>query len=347
MNDVQLARYLAGECSKDEEKEILSWIQASPRNKMIFKEFETIWESKSEESKTWDVDSEWAKLCKRIDRAEEAAPVNVSLVAREVKKRKAHYHSMMHWATRTAAAFLVIGFTYFLVNQYVAETEDEVASHPVMKEIITEPGQRSNLQLGDGTNVRMNADSRLEIPNEFIGNTRTVYLSGEAYFEVASEDRPFFVITENTVIEILGTEFNVHAYEDEQSAVTVAGGIVSVSSTDNAAESEKILRKGDMAINVDGRIEVQGNVNLENKLAWLDHRLVFDNTTMDQVARRLERWYKVTIELDSELKEKRLTAVFENEPVNEVLRVLRHSLEIDYSIEGRMITFYPVNTEQN
>jgi transmembrane sensor len=255
---------------------------------------------------------------------------------------------------KAAAAILLIGFASLLVY-VIMSGMDEPARPLAMKQIVAEPGQRANIQLDDGTRITMNAGSSLQMADNFTEEIRVVHLSGEAFFDVAQDERPFYVVTSNHVIGVIGTAFSVQTYINEPFKVVVSRGGVSVHVTTDgitdpgtdipgiiAGQENQgtLLEAGQILIEENGTIQIKRDVNLDTHLAWLNHRLVFENTPLDQVARTLERWYRLDVELGQpEYRDLRVTAAFEDEPLSEVLRILSISLDLNYEVDGRRVVF--------
>lgn len=259
---------------------------------------------------------------------------------------------------RAAAALLLVGFVTLLVRELTGPSGTSSESL-ALREVVTEPGQRVNLHLDDGTRVRMNSGSVLRMPRTFSDQVRMVHLSGEAFFEVTSDPRPFIVATDQGhLIEVLGTEFNVKTYRDEPFRIVVSGGVVSVREVAGRPNDGKdgqyvllpeelqgsgqgiLLERGQIISGKDGSLQVHHDVDLSRELAWLEHRLVFDDTPLSQVARELERWYRVDVVLSEPAQgDLRVTATYENEPVYEVFRSLSLILDLDYDIAGRQVVF--------
>ena len=171
-------------------------------------------------------------------------------------------------------------------------------------------------------------------------------LSGEAYFEIARDERPFIVYAEGAEIEILGTEFNVTAYRGEDELqIVVADGVIDVSFTDNNQTSRGIaqLIKGDR-VEIErstGAYSLSHNVDLSHHLGWLDYQLEFDDRPVGEVARTLERWYGIEVRFsEPELAGLRLSASFIEDSVQEVIRVMELSLGLEADVDGREITFF-------
>ncbi|MEX2573628.1 MAG: FecR domain-containing protein [Balneolaceae bacterium] len=331
----RIARYLAGECSKEESEEMDSSINKDPDLKLFIRK---IWETRERKPKPWDVELTWNRLSKKMDQSED---VRIPAGQETEKKRKTRT-SKTAWFVRIAAVFMIIGFAGLFGVLYVTGPEAEEPA-AVVREMTTKKGQRAEVRLNDGTRIRLNADSKIEYPREFEAGVRTIRLTGEAYFEVATDDRPFFVYANGAVVQILGTEFNVQAYEeDEEVRVAVARGKVSVGFSDNDDVESALLEGGDLAqLKHEGSLlSVTHGTDLGRHLEWLENRLTFDNASMEEVATKLERWYGVEIEFsDPGLAEMSISATFDDESIHEVLRILQLSLDLDYETEGQKIIF--------
>jgi len=173
------------------------------------------------------------------------------------------------------------------------EVQDEKQAE--LLALVTPRGGEYKMILDDGTEVWLNADSRLEFPDKFVAGTRKVKLVGEAYFSVTKDvQRPFIVSLNSMDIEVLGTEFNVSAYSnDTQIKTTLVEGKVSIK---NGAETEnhKVLAPGEQASfdKNNNTIEVQ-KVDVNEFIAWKDGRFVFGYQQLGEITKVLERWYDV------------------------------------------------------
>lgn len=161
-------------------------------------------------------------------------------------------------------------------------------------------GGEYRLVLSDGTRAWLNADSRLRYPVSFAGESREVYLDGEAYFEVSPSGRPFRVHARGVLVEVLGTSFNVMGYADEPSVqATLVSGKVRVS-VEGFASAPVELSPGQQAV-VDpsgGGITTR-EVNTRDYTSQQESLFVFDDEPLEVIARKLSRWYDVEIELAS------------------------------------------------
>lgn len=179
------------------------------------------------------------------------------------------------------------------------QVDEKIAANPIM-ELTTPKGGEYQITLSDGTQVTLNADSKLIYPRSFRADQRVVELTGEAYFEVAKrKGAPFIVKTLQQDVQVLGTHFNVNAYADEaRSYVSLIEGSVKVSK----ANLTKLLIPGQQTMVDKGNMSVQ-KMNVDEVLAWKRGEFMFNNENMESVMLKLSRWYNIEIIVSSELKE--------------------------------------------
>ncbi|WP_320018603.1 FecR domain-containing protein [Labilibaculum manganireducens] len=153
-------------------------------------------------------------------------------------------------------------------------------------------GGEYSLTLADGTKVWLNSESSLKYPVQFIGEIRKVELTGEAYFEVAhNKSKPFIIESHGTEVKVLGTKFNVSAYNDEEDiTTTLVEGSVQVSSLGNS----ELLEPGYQAVVKRGRSQFQVNkVNADLYTSWINGVFQFKNQSLEEICHQLSRWYNV------------------------------------------------------
>lgn len=156
-------------------------------------------------------------------------------------------------------------------------------------------GQNFRVILCDGTEVWLNANSRLIYPTAFIEKERTVYLEGEAYFKVTpNKQQPFIVKTPSIQTRVLGTEFNIRSYNPEDSHVVLINGKVEVSNTKGGAYTA-ITPGEDAHLQADGNF-ILSEVDLDSYVYWKDGYFYFDDVTLREIMQNLGRWYNVSIE---------------------------------------------------
>ncbi len=197
-------------------------------------------------------------------------------------------------------------------------------------------GVRTKFQLPDGSTGYLNSGSRLKYPVQFNGE-RKVELSGEAFFDVVhNAEIPFHANTRNLDIKVLGTTFNVIANEDEQTEeIVLQTGKVDVYS--NTGKQLAVLSPNEQLIlDIEKRTFVKNQVSASQYTTWKEGKLVFRNENMQQVARRLSRWYNAEVIVDDHLLyDYTFHATFIDEPLDEVLKLLSITTPISYRVEKR------------
>lgn len=229
------------------------------------------------------------------------------------------------------------------VLDYSTEQLSAVESmKPIYNQLIVPYGKKFEIILSDGSKVYLNSGTKLRYPVSFIaGQTRDVFLDGEAYFEVAKDKaRPFTVITDQLNTRVYGTEFNVSSYKNENNTSTVlVEGSVGVYKSNNADGSHPVMiEPGERALFGQEDIVVE-DVQVEKYIAWKDGKLFFVNDRFDVIVRELERHFNVSIDNQNELLEaKRFTGTFDVESLDQVLEVFQLHSPFEYSKENNLIT---------
>ncbi|WP_431214819.1 FecR family protein [Puia sp. P3] len=206
-------------------------------------------------------------------------------------------------------------------------------------------GDQKELILADGSKVWLNAASTLKFPSDFKGSERVVELSGEGFFEVTNDvAKPFRVKIKDAAVEVLGTHFNIKAYEDERiSRTTLVDGSVRMES----GSQRVVLKPGEQAEipypspGVTGNIKVVPVGNTDVVLAWKNGFFQFDGEDVRSVMRELSRAYNVDIKVDPNVPEdKGITGIFKREESLESnLKLIEHikSLGIHFHDNGKIV----------
>ena len=201
-----------------------------------------------------------------------------------------------------------------------------------------------SLVLADGTNVWLNASSSIKYPLAFIKDQRKVFLTGEAYFEVAeNKQKPFIVVLPNGAeVKALGTEFNIMAYEDEvRMETTLVEGSVEVSIKSAQGENEHVILKPSQQLRFDFNSDEFKVNKVDTKLftSWKNGVFVFERETLDAITRKLERWYGFkTMFVDEEAKNMVFTGeVKKYEDFSKVLEMLQFTEDILIDVQQNEI----------
>ena len=194
------------------------------------------------------------------------------------------------------------------------------------------------ITLSDGTKVWLNSDTRLKYPVQFIGNERNVELTGEAYFEVTENtQKPFRVSTGEQIVEVLGTEFNISSYTDNELIyTTLVEGKVKVFSEDNPELSQNLTpgyqtymykESGDISIR---------KVDINEYVAWKNGEFNFNNKTLAEMMETLSRWYDINVVFENDRKKKvRFTGTIKRyENLEQMLRLIEKTHEVKFEKTG-------------
>jgi hypothetical protein len=206
-------------------------------------------------------------------------------------------------------------------------------------QVVTPKGRKWQLTLSDGTKVWLNAASSVRYPISFVGRERIVEVSGETYFEVAPDkNRPFKVnIAGKGTIEVLGTRFDVNAYDDEDAMrTTLLEGSVKVI----RGNSSSLLSPGQQAVLGNGTddIKVINDANIDEVMAWRNGRFIFSDMDLKSIMRQLTRWYDVDVVYEGKVPEIRVGGIIHNDVYLSTVMEFLGENGVHYKIEGKKIT---------
>ena len=256
------------------------------------------------------------------------------------------------WWVAGAAAIL----SFWLISRADIDKSPELINNTVS----TKSGFKTSVSLPDGSKISLNANSKITYDGNFDGKTREVYLSGEAFFDVAKDkDRPFIIHTRTINLKVLGTSFNVRSYDtDKETETSLVHGSVEVTLTNNPDKKivlkpgEKLLVKNalagsltklpvsqfneeDLPIAVITKMHYYGNDSSAVETSWTKNRLVFDNECLDKIALSMELWFKKKIIIEDEgLKRGRYKiTIDEQDKLEDILEALKGADNFHYSIK--------------
>lgn len=215
---------------------------------------------------------------------------------------------------------------------------DAASGPPSYNTVATPRGGEYQVVLPDGSRVWLNAASSIRFPTVFTGASRKVEITGEAYFEVTGNARmPFHVIAGAQTIDVLGTDFNVQSYQEENAIkTTLIKGSVRIS----LGSQSNLLRPGQQASAATATgISVTADADLEEALAWKNGFFVFNDTGLGDVIHQLERWYGVDMDgTDINISTYRFNGrISRNVTLSNVLKMMEVTSNLHFSIKGRTI----------
>jgi transmembrane sensor len=205
--------------------------------------------------------------------------------------------------------------------------------------LTTPRGGQYNVTLPDGTQVWLNSASSLHYPTVFIGKERKVEITGEAYFEVAhNPDMPFKVSVNGTQIEVIGTHFNVNAYNDEPvMRTTLLEGSIKFTSRNDT----RLLFPGQqIQVQPNGQITRIKDADIEQTIAWKNGTFSFHKTSIYEIMRQISRWYNVDVNFNDSLNVHLNGSIGRKVNVSEVFKMIELTGEVKFKIEGKKITVF-------
>lgn len=305
-----LEKHFQQKTTADEEKQVARFQTENRQEYLVLK---NLWFSNSKiEIKDFDSHKGWQQVQSKATRKK--------LISMHPVKRVA-----------AIAVLLIMGglFAYFL--------SQKIENKPILLETATLARQTDSILLADGTMVWLNRNSKLHYPKEFNGKTRIVKLEGEAFFEVSKNaKKPFKVETNNSIITVLGTTFNVNT-DSLQTEVAVATGKVNVKS--GYTKTSVSLIPDQMATVTNSGL-VKSQITNPNYLSWKTGVFLFEDTPLKDVVRDLNTFYNKPIQLNTSNQEQLFSARFDQAKQEDILEILKLTLNLTIR---ETPSFYEIN----
>lgn len=320
MEEINIHRYLTGQATKEEEKELLDWLKASPENRRIFFELKTIWNIRpafNGGDTSQSVQHSLDLLNERIN-AE-----NKKTFTSSVKKR------LLLWSS--VAAVFCIALLY--ITNYIVSPATSV----LYTYTNTNVDSVKQIILDDGSFVWLNYNASLTCPKSFAGNNRSVELSGNAFFEVTKDSlHPFIVVTDSYRIKVLGTSFSVNTDDSQGRGETVLlEGAVQLEKKED--EAIVVLRPGQQALYSKDFKEMNINeIDVRQHTLWRFGLVSISNVSIEDIITSIEDTFHVKIQMDiTNLMQKRYNFSFKrsNGPAEAIKQI--------YYLTGRKAVIKP------
>jgi ferric-dicitrate binding protein FerR (iron transport regulator) len=208
--------------------------------------------------------------------------------------------------------------------------------------IATPRGGQYQVLLPDGSKVWLNAASSIKFPTAFTGKTREVEMTGEVYMEIAKNTKqPFLVKANGTEVQVLGTSFNMNAYNDEEAIqTTLIEGSVKVILPQSSGSSKKewLLKPGEQVEVMNSQTaKIISNADIEKVMAWKNGAFNFNDADLPAVLRQLERWYDINVKYEGIVPQKKFKGGMDrNVNLSDMLEVLK-DMGIKFKMEGRTL----------
>ncbi|WP_057937346.1 FecR family protein [Algoriphagus resistens] len=324
--DELLAKWLSNTATEDELAILKKWATQSEENLKLIENLQKTWSEDNSEPLLVNVDAKaneiWASAMKEMP-----------------KQARRRYL----WI-RYAAAILILSCSFFWLlsradfGQTAQEDVLSIARTYILRE--NAPGQKTKVNLPDGSIAFLNSSSSIKYSNGFDGAERRIILKGEAFFEVAKDATKPFVVESNNIETIaLGTAFNVNAFNLNEIRISLVEGKVRINQAETADEVAILSPGFELVVNTSTQEFLNQPFEYEDVIGWKEGRLVFNHASLEEVSLRLERWYAVDITLKGRVPTNwKISTVYENQPLENVLIDLQYSKKFAYEINGSTVT---------
>ncbi|MCG2613835.1 DUF4974 domain-containing protein [Terrimonas sp. NA20] len=350
-----LSRHITGEATAAEATALRQWLAEDPNHQQQYELLLQLWQAKNNPPLSVTEPSRISRIL-QLAAVEEALRENNDAIPEETVVRRRSYAWKVA-ATLVVLALCTWGILHWFTLSSVADNNHQV---------VAQKGSRTRAILPDGSTVWLNAGSSISYGKTFNDKIREVTLYGEAYFDVVKQpDRPFVVHAGDINIKVLGTSFNVKSYPgDDLVETTLIKGLVQIIQPGNKPAiylhpNQKISLPSaghdistdppdDLPANSSGQKKAlsEGIATIDTTLsekerietAWLFNRLEFRDDDFESLAKKLERWYNVTIHFEDEkVTELVFNGSIESESVEQAFKALQAAVSFKYSIKGNEI----------
>ena len=322
-----ITKYLADEASSEEARVLRDWIEQTPENERQYLAYKKVFElsrqhytRKTEETHAIDIDHEWNHFMNNV---------HVKEIEPETKIRSLDKPSYSSWY-KLAAAVLLFAVSGWIITRFVTGDNDMVYQTAA---------NTMTVKLPDGSQVILNRHSELSYSASFGGANRTVILKGEAFFDVTpNPQKPFIIQANDAQVEVVGTSFNVLAYDSMSVVeVVVQSGVVKFSGLD--LKTEVKLQAGDKGIYSKTSNKLSSGVNEDvNFQSWNTHKIVFTENDLRTVIATLNKTYHANIAITADIPASCVvTVTFDQQSLEAVLSVLETTLNLTFRTSGNRI----------
>lgn len=319
-------RYVRGTATDDEIKRLSLWIRS---NQEI-----SSWLEQEIMASPSSIDSEvQMRMLENIK-----LEINTASKKNKPQDQPARTGFSLRWLVRAAAILILPVVTAFAMYLYMSKDQG-VAGAPLI--VAVERGQKANITLPDGSKAWLNSQSKLTYSADYNVENRKLQLDGEAYFEVAhNPEKPFIVESNDIEIVALGTAFGVKAYnEDNIISSILMQGKVRVTTPDGASillPNERIIYDKTARKRSQSRV-----ANATDFTGWIHNELRFENESLEEIAKNIQRIYNIEIIFASEkLKNQRYTGTVNNNSLENVLNIITLTSPVSFEIDNQKVTFF-------
>ncbi|MFL5738644.1 MAG: FecR family protein [Flavisolibacter sp.] len=348
-----LAKKFSGEAMPEEVQELEKLLRNNPEWVFAAEQIEALWKLQAKEDDRYEAELAFELHLHKQNRNGLYFPElhSPAVVPSLVNPKKFSRFRVIALAVLGSVVLFMSGLTW---NNLASKKE--VLLKKGLSEVSTKPGSKSKLVLPDSTVVWLNAGSRLTYNEQFGVSNRNTTLTGEAFFDVKKSSVPFIILAGQVHIKVMGTSFNVKSYPNEKTTeTTLIRGRVEIT-LDHRPGEKFILRPNEKLV-VSNELEEVKQKQVEKKeplvvlanlthtgdntiieTSWVDNKLVFQDESFIDVARKMERWYGVSIDIrDEKIAQYHLTGTFENETISQALSALQITAPFNFTFSQNKI----------
>lgn len=329
LKEEKLIRFLNGRSAPNEKSEVEEWLDQPEAEKeleeIFFENWINIDNTDSGEEK------QYLRMLEKVHRG-----ISVK------KKKTRNTEKWLKWTKMAASYLLLLASIYFIYQALQIQNPRHLTETKSIQvfERTTAAGEKLKITLPDQSKVIVNSLSTISFTSDFGKSERVVYLDGEAYFEITpDEDRSFKVQTGGVTTKALGTAFNAY-FRNGQVKISLTEGQVMVSHENRVVE----LEPGKMAL-LDPDIERGFQIDTfdpDKAIAWKEGKIKFKSQSLGEILSELEDWYGVKFNIKGNLELRRkVTGLFSNDSLEDIMNGLSFSLNIKYSISGTTVIIQP------
>lgn len=319
-----IVKYVEGKASEAERETVLKWIGQSEENRKVFNRIKNLWVLTNLPNK-------------------EASARDVALFSKRLRKKQ--WLGRAYWGGIAASILLLVGFfTFRTVDSYRSQIHFLETQNIVQLEYTTNRGIKGVVTLPDGSRVRLNSDSYIKCPSKFGSKSRNIEFSGEGFFEVVKNPAVPMIINlgHGISVKVTGTTFNLSSYKNDKNiSALLLSGKITIVKQQPLVNKEIEVKPNEMVLvqKSDRTVDLTTPKTTFSTLAWKDGWLVFDETPMKEVIKKLERWHGVRIIVkDSDLLDKQFTGKFKEESISQILEMMNKVSLVRYELKDSIVT---------
>ncbi|RKD88170.1 FecR family protein [Mangrovibacterium diazotrophicum] len=331
-----LDKFLNDQCSPEELEQVKNWLSkfdsADEKEKLVYED----WKSFDLPDIEFGAD-ENLKFNRLLDN------IHSKLNKTQRVARTRNVSRFIGWATKAAAILFipVLSILCYTVYNQVKQPSSLADMMVDSVEVSAPVGSITTVKLSDGTTVHLNYGSKISYPRIFTGKKRELKLKGEGFFEVAhNPEKPFIVEANGLNVKVLGTKFNVQAYPGQNVvSTTLVEGKVELEHATGQGSAKQLgaMKPGQHVEYFINSGKIESTIGNTGKyIGWKDGLLMFENSDIEEVVDRLGRKFNVDFVVDDDLRDLTYTVTFIDEPLSQILELMKEITPIRYRISPRI-----------